>query len=142
MKQSVTKTGWLLCLAAALAMSPLGRAAQSTNAPAKTKAAGETRETSKAQKPKGAHSFRGKLVKVDKTAKTIKVGQSVYHISSETKLMKGEKAATLEDGVVGELVTGYVKPDEQGRMVASSVYFGGKNGKASSKAKPRKSSAP
>ena len=142
MKHSIVKAGWLICLAGATALAPLALAAQNTNAPAASKAAAETKAGSKAQKPKAAHSFRGKLVKADKTAKTTKVGQSVYHISSETKLMKGGKAATLDDGVEGELVTGYVKPDAKGRMVASSVYFGGKNGNSSSKTKPRKASAP
>ena len=51
---------------------------------------------------KAAHPFRGKLAAVDKTAKTIKVGKSIYQITSETRLLKGGKPATLGDGVVGE----------------------------------------
>jgi hypothetical protein len=66
------------------------------------------------------------LAAVDKTAKTIKVGQSTYQITPETKIKKAGKPATLEDGVVGELVTGHAKPAEDGKMVATSVYFGPK----------------
>ena len=32
----------------------------------------------------------------------------------------------LEDGVVGEEVTGYVKPTDEGKLVAATVNFGPK----------------
>ena len=62
---------------------------------------------------------------MDKTAKTIKVGESVYQITSETKITKDGKPATLEDGVVGEPVSGYAKPTEDGKMAATTVHFRG-----------------
>ena len=55
-----------------------------------------------AVKKKTAHPFHGNLAAVDKTAKTIKVGESIYQITSETKIIKDGKPATLDDGVVGE----------------------------------------
>jgi hypothetical protein len=63
---------------------------------------------------------------VDKIAKTIKVGESVYQVTSATKITKDGKPATLEDGVVGEPVSGYVKPTEDGKMRATTLHFGAK----------------
>jgi len=78
-------------------------------------------------KPK-APGFRGTLSKVDSVAKTITVenktkGDRTFEITSETKIMKAGKPATLEDGVVGEPVSGsYAEVD--GKMVAKRVTFG------------------
>ena len=52
--------------------------------------------------------------------------QSIYQITSATKITKAGKPATLADGVVGEEVGGYVKPTDDGKMSASSVRFGPK----------------
>jgi hypothetical protein len=122
MTKSIWRIGAVTLLATAVAGMPLQLLAQSTNnaAPAKKSAAGS------AAKKKEAHPIKGKLAAVDKTAKTIKVGQSTYQITPETKIKKAGKPATLEDGVVGELVTGHAKPAEDGKMVATSVYFGPK----------------
>jgi hypothetical protein len=76
--------------------------------------------------PPGGHPFLGKLAAVDKAAKTIKVGESVYQITSETKITKDGKPATLDDGVVGEPVSGYAKPTDDGKMAATMVRFGAK----------------
>lgn len=103
-------------LVAAVAGMPMQLLAQSTNKPAT--------EKKSAVKTKAAHPFRGKLAAIDKTAKTIKVGESIYQITSETKITKAGKPATLEDGVVDEPVSGYAKPAADGKMIASSVRFG------------------
>lgn len=107
-------------------ISPCAQA-QSTNKVAKDSSA-----------QKLAHPFRGKLAAVDKLAKTITVGKSVYHVTSETKIKKGDKPALLEDGVVGEPVSGYAKPMEGGKMFASSVNFGPKAESANAKKSPKK----
>ena len=125
MMKSVLRIGALGLLAAAIAGTPAQLLAQSTNNPtAAKKTSAAKKET--ATKTKAAHPFRGKLAAVDKIAKTIKVGESVYQITSETKISKDGKPATLEDGVVGEPVTGYVKPAEGGKMAATTVRFGAK----------------
>ena len=125
MMKSVLRIGALGLLAAAIAGTPAQLLAQSTNNPtAAKKTSAAKKET--ATKTKAAHPFRGKLAAVDKIAKTIKVGESVYQITSETKISKDGKPATLEDGVVGEPVTGYVKPSEGGKMAATTVRFGAK----------------
>jgi len=109
-----------------LSISPCSQA-QSTNKVAKD-----------GSMQKLAHPFRGKLAAVDKVAKTITVGKSVYHITSETKIKKGDKPAILEDGVIGEPVSGYAKPMEGGKMLASSVNFGPKWENAGTKKSPKK----
>jgi len=119
MIKPVLRIGALALLAAALAGAPAQLVAQTTNNPAAAKKDG-------AKKSTGAHPFHGKLAAVDKIAKTIKVGKSVYQITSESKITKDGKPAVLEDGVVGEPVTGYVKPAADGKMVVRTVHFGAK----------------
>jgi hypothetical protein len=125
MIKSILKLGALSLLAGAIAAAPTQLLAQSTNKPDTTKKAAVDKKESLAKK-KAAHPFHGKLAAVDKIAKTIKVGESVYQITSETKITKEGKPATLEDGVVGEPVSGFVKPTEDGKMAATTVHFGAK----------------
>jgi hypothetical protein len=122
---SLLKLGAFGLLAAALAGSPAQLLAQTTNNPTATKKATVTKKDA-ATKSKAAHPFHGKLAAVDKIAKTIKVGESVYQVTSATKITKDGKPATLEDGVVGEPVSGYVKPTEDGKMPATTLHFGAK----------------
>src|ERR1043166_898162 len=103
---------------------------------AQEKAKPEAKETKKKANP---HPFHGTLGGVDKTAKTITVGKMTYQITSETKITKDGKPAMLEDGVVGENVTGYIKPTDDGKLVASAVHFGAKDAKASEKKSEKKS---
>jgi hypothetical protein len=125
MLKSILRIGAISLLAAAVAGMPTQLLAQSTNSPATTKKSATTKKDSAAKK-KSAHPFHGNLAAVDKTAKTIKLGESVYLITSETKITKDGKPATLDDGIVGEPVSGYVKPTEDGKMVATTVRFGAK----------------
>ena len=136
MIKSVLRIGAVSLLAAAIAGMPAQLLAQSTNKPAAEKKSGAAKKESAAKK-KSAHPFRGKLAAVDKTAKTIQVGKSIYHITSETKITKAGQPATLEDGVVGEPTTGYVKPTEDGKMTATTVRFGPKVEKAGGEKKKK-----
>ncbi len=123
MIKSVLRIGALSLLAVAIAGLPVQVRAQTTNPPAVTKKSSAVKKDS-AVKKKTAHPFHGNLAAVDKTAKTIKVGESVYQITSETRIIKDGKSATLDDGVVGEPVSGYAKPTADGKMAATSVRFG------------------
>jgi hypothetical protein len=101
----------------------------------------ETKEPSKTEKKSSAGPFHGKLAAMDKIAKTITVGKRTFQITSETKIKKAGKFATLEDGVVGEDVSGYVKPSAaDGKLVATTVNFGPKTDTkaADKKASPEK----
>jgi len=137
MMKSILRIGALALLAAALAGAPAQLSAQTTNNAAAAKKSAAAKKDA-ATKSKGAHPFRGKLASVDKVAKTIKVGESVYQITSETKITKDGKPAVLEDGVVGEPVTGYVRPTADGKMAARTVHFGAKaDAKGGSKKKEK-----
>jgi hypothetical protein len=125
MMKSILKISALSLLAAAIAGLPLQLPAASTNKPAAAKKSGAENKDTTAKK-KVAHPFHGNLAAVDKSAKTIKLGESIYQITSETKITKAGKPATLDDGVVGEVVGGYAKPTEDGKMAATSVRFGPK----------------
>ncbi len=125
MLKSILRVSAVSLLAAALAL-PLQAAAQSTNKPAAAKKS-TTDQTESTAKKKGGHPFRGKLAAVDKAAKIIKIGQSTYQITSQTKIMKAGKPATLDDAVVGEQATGFARPTEDGKMAATSLRLGAKS---------------
>jgi hypothetical protein len=131
-KKCIFSTLACALLATAIAGLPARALAQSTNkspAPAKTadkKAAPEKKEANSKNHP--SIPFHGTLKEVDKSAKTITVDKRTFHVTSETKkIYRGEKPATLEDGVVGEYVTGSYWKTDDGKLVANSIYFGGKN---------------
>ncbi|HVV73821.1 MAG TPA: hypothetical protein VHI52_20320, partial [Verrucomicrobiae bacterium] len=90
-------------LAATLFALPSPVWSQSTNQPpAEKKAASETTSKhAKHAKTPGAGPFHGKLASLDKVAKTITVGKRTFQITSQTKIKKDGKPATIDDGVVG-----------------------------------------
>ena len=92
-----------------------------------------------AAKPKrDTAPFRGKVGSVDKAAMTFTVGERTFQVSSETKIMKGGKPATLEDAAVGDEVGGSYKKTADGKLVALSVRFGAKPEGEAKPAKPAK----
>jgi hypothetical protein len=137
MLKSYLRISAVILLAAAIAGLPLQVLAQSTNKSAAVKKSSQD-QTDPSVKKKAGHPFRGKLAAVDKTTKTIKVGESIYQVTSQTKITKAGKPATLDDGVVGEEVAGYARPTDDGKMVASSVRFGPKPEAASTDKKKDK----
>jgi len=126
MIKHLLKFGALSLVALAFGSLPLQVSAQTTNKASGDKKTATTTKDSKGTKKPSGHPFHGNLASVDKVAKTITLGKSTYRITSETKIMKAGKPATLEDGVIGEEVGGYAKPNDAGVMVATSVRFGAK----------------
>lgn len=125
MMNSILKTGALGLLAVAMAGLPVRLPAQTNEKPAVVKkSAGGKKEA--AAKKQATHPFHGKLAAVDKLNKTITVGQRTFQITSETKIAKGGKPAILDDGVVGELVSGSFKTAEDGKLIATKVNLGPK----------------
>ncbi len=124
MKKSLT----LMLLSFVLALgTPLSLPAQSRPKAAAAKpASAQTNAPSTAAKQPVAGPFHGKLAAVDKAAKTITVGKRTFLITPQTKLRKANQPATLDDAVVGEPCSGYVKPTEDGKWTASSVNLGPK----------------
>jgi hypothetical protein len=127
MKKTVLTITALSLFAAAIVAMPLSAKAQdaaSTNAPAKHK--------------KHDHSvFNGKLSAIDTKAMTLTVGERTFDITSDTKITKDGKSATLADGVVGETVGGAYKKGADGKLMATSIHFGAKaDGEKKHKKKP------
>jgi len=124
MTKSILKLIALALLATVIAGLPVCAGAADTSAPAKE---------SKAKKP-AAIPFHGKLTAVDSTAKTITVGKRTFQITSETKISKkSDIPAMLEDGVVGDNVSGAYKKAEDGKLVATTVKFGATTEKAAAR---------
>jgi len=70
--------------------------------------------------------FGGKITALDKQAKTVTVGKRVFHVTSDTKITKNEKPATLDDAIVGEEVGGSYKQDAEKKMHLVSLRIGPK----------------
>jgi hypothetical protein len=121
MKLSILKISAFSLLAAALVVAPGQAFGQETK---KEKPAAEKADPA-AKKQKGL-PLGGKITAVDKSAKTITVGDKVVQVTSETKITKAGRPATLNDAAVGEEVgISYVK-DDAGKMKARSVRIGPK----------------
>lgn len=87
--------------------------------------------------------FTGKLGSVDKVNKTITLAEKtqpgrIFQVTSETKIMKNGKPATLDDGVVGEAVAGQYTTGADGKPAATSIRFGDKPNPAKSTGTPPK----
>ena len=123
MTKSFVKLSLLGLLTIALAGLPVGASAKDTNAPAMT-----DKKAVKEAKPKKSTilPIHGKLKALDKTTKTISIGEQTLQITSETTITKAGKPATLEDGVVGEEVSATYKKGEDGKLTAAKVRFGAK----------------
>jgi hypothetical protein len=91
-------------------------------------------------KAKHGAPFHGTVDGLDTNAMTLTVGSRTFQITSETHIMKDDKPAILADGVAGQPVTGYYKPEENGTTLdAVTVYFGTH---AKAKAAHKKKKAP
>jgi len=125
MNSTILKTALLGITAVAIALSPMAGRAQETKkeAPAE-KPEKEKKEAPAGEKSQRATPFRGKIDAIDKTAKTVKVGERVFQINSETRIMKAGKPATLDDAAVGEEVGGTYRKGENGALNASSLRIG------------------
>ena len=82
--------------------------------------------TTSAEKKQSAGPFHGKLAALDKSARTITVGKRTFQVTAETKIIKNEKPATLNDGVVDDVVSGYFKTSSDGKLTLTTLRFGPK----------------
>ena len=81
----------------------------------------------KAEKKAPKHvPFHGKIGSIDKVAKTIKVGERTFQVTSATKIAKAGKPATLDDASVGEEVGGAYHQAEGGKLELMSLRIGAK----------------
>ena len=118
MEKSIIRLVVLGLLPAAIALAPAHSWAQEN----KPDAGGK--KEAPAKKKSDSLPFNGKVGAIDKTAKIITVGERKFQVTSETKIMKAGKPATLEDAVVGEQVAGSYRKTDDGKLNLLSVRFG------------------
>ena len=70
-------------------------------------------------------AYHGKVASVDAAAKTFTVGKRTFKVTDQTKITKEGAAATMDDVVVGEKVSGSYWKKEDG-LEAKSVKIGAK----------------
>jgi len=86
--------------------------------------AADDKPADKKEAPARPIPFRGKIAAVDKQAKTIKVGERTFQITSDTRIMKAGKPATLEDASVGEDVGGQYRESADKKLNVVSLRVG------------------
>ena len=121
MTKNTSKIAVLSLLAAALVAMPAVSRAEDTNASALPSQAAPA----KPKKHEGL-VFRGTVSAIDVKAMTLTVETRTFAITSDTKIIKAGKSATLADGVVGEQVSGTYKKTDDGKLAATNVHFGAK----------------
>jgi hypothetical protein len=122
--KSVFKSLAITVFAFAITSSPQVLAQTTNKAPAEKKSSTEKKEP--VEKKQSPIPFHGNIVTLDKNARTLTIGKRTFLVTSETKIFKSDKPATFADGAVGDYVTGSYKKTDDGKLIAHSVYFGGK----------------
>ena len=130
MIKSIGKITLAGILAAVVMGMPITVSAQNTN---------KSVPSIKAPDVKGKPTpFHGKVASVDKSAKTVTLddkNKRTFQVTSETKIMKNEKPATLDDVTVGEEIRGSYKKNDDQTMSLRSLYIGAKPEAATPKKK-------
>ena len=104
----------------------------------------ENKEKPAAEKKGGpkadrALPFHGKITAIDKSARTIALGERVFQITADTKVVKDGKAASLNDAAVGDQVGGSYTKSDDGKLTARSLRIGPKpEGEAKGAGKKKK----
>jgi hypothetical protein len=136
MKTPFPKSIAAIICAATLFSAALSLQAQAqTNKPASDK---KSSSSSSTEKKKSAGPFHGKLGAVDKAAKTVTVGKRTFQVTPDTKIIKNDKPATLNDGVLDDVVSGYFKTGSDGKLKLTTLRFGPKT-ETSAKSTKKKS---
>lgn len=139
MTKSISKFALALLFAAVTTGLTTNVSAQDTK-PGKEPAA---KSADAAKEGKAARiPFRGTIASVDETAKTIKVGERVFHVTANTKIMKEGHAATFADAKAGEEVGGQYQKTEDGKMELTSLRLGKKVDADADEAKEPKAPKP
>jgi hypothetical protein len=127
----------ILCAAAVFFAALSAQAQAQTNKPASDKKSASSSSTEKKQ---SAGPFHGKLAAVDKAAKTVTVGKRTFAVTPDTKIIKNDKPATLNDGIVDDVVSGYFKTGSDGKLMLTTLRFGPKT-EASTKSTKKKAAS-
>ena len=124
MKNHTLTIAVISLIAVAIVANPTPLRAQSTNL---EKSVPEKKESARGGKKAGAIPFRGKVVAVDKQARTFKSGERIFTVTSETRLARNGKPVLLEDVGAGEEVRGNYKIGEGGKLEVQTAHFGPKS---------------
>ena len=116
-------------IAAALIAAPAALRAEDkpANKPESTEAAAPAAK-------KHGGPFHGKVTAVDAAAMTVTIKTQTINVTSETKITKDNKPATMADITVGEVVSGAYKKDAAGKLNATVIHIGEKGGGKKQKA--------
>ncbi len=131
-------------IAGALILSGSPSFAQTNHHPAVIKKTSTAKRASRAKRPhfrRRPHflAFRGRVNKIDQATMSVTVGKRTFYLDSKTKVFREKHPAILAEGKLGEWVTGSFRKAEHGKLIANSIYFGGKHGsKARAKARANK----
>jgi len=71
--------------------------------------------------------FYGNIKTLDKAARTLSIDKRTLLITADTKISQDDKPVTLEKAAVGDYVTGSYHKTDDGRLLANTVYIGGKS---------------
>jgi hypothetical protein len=123
MIKSTFKFPLLGLMALALAALPLSAAEKTEKSADKAKKETPERSMSKAEKSGQPVPFRGTLTA--KTDASITVKERTFEVTSETKITKDGKPATMADGEIGKEVAGRYL-NHEGKLTAKSIRFGAK----------------
>lgn len=82
--------------------------------------------------------YSGKIVAVDKAAKTIQVRERTFHVTSDTKINKAGKPATLDEAKIGEEVGISYREGADKKLNLVSLRIGAKPDAAPKKEAPAK----
>ncbi|MDB6015636.1 MAG: hypothetical protein JWR19_125 [Pedosphaera sp.] len=132
-------------LASLLAAIVLGVPVRVAAADMPSEKAAPTEKAPEAKAKAKSLPFTGKLGAVDQSAKTLTLDEKTkrtFQITSETKITKSGKPVTLEEGVVGEPVSGSYQKGDDGKLTAKSVHFGGKAAVEGEMKKKKKEAVP
>jgi hypothetical protein len=121
MKRKLIQTTLACLLTTALALSPAAVLAQDNS-----KAPAGSKEKAKSPQTDRPIPFRGTITAIDKQEMTVTVGKRVFHVTSDTKLMRNSQKATLADGNVGDAVAGNYLKGVDGKLTAKMIRFGQK----------------
>ncbi len=115
-------------MALALLSLPFGAIGAQTQPASSGKKTNSAVQATDIQKKARPIPFQGKIKTIDHSAKTITVGERVFRITAETRLLNRstKTPVTLQAGVVGEAITGSYRKADDGKLIANSVYFGPK----------------
>ena len=94
-------------------------------------------QTTPGPKPTGSRRpFHGTIATVDSAAMTLTVASLTLNVTSETKITKGGKPATLSEIAAGDTVSGSYRKDDAGKLNAAIIRAMEKAPKPEKKLKP------